>query len=175
MKPIKITDAAAVTAALLAVNGKATAHTYTHAHQLAKIAEEAEAELEALSIPKKHRAGARYTAQSGSRLANAYKHGAITTCVTLLRNSAGWRVEKISQATLYPGQSPQPILVLTAPQDAIAVANFRRCYAVSSTFADDRAAYAADRAAYAADLARITKPDLQRIDTGDGAENLLQD
>ena len=131
MKPIKITDTAAIDAALAEVNGKATAHTYTHAHQVAAIAEEAEAELEALSIPKKDRAGARYTAQSGSRLANAYKHGAITTGVTLTRNSTGWRVEKISQVTLYPGQSPQPILILTAPQDAIAISNLRKCYSVT--------------------------------------------
>ena len=128
MKSIKITDTAAITAALAEVNGKATAHTYTHAHQVAAIAEEAEAELEALSIPKKHRAGARYAAQSGSRLANAYKHGAITTGVTLTRNSTGWRVEKISQVTLYPGQSPRPILAISAAQDAIAVSHFRMRY-----------------------------------------------
>jgi hypothetical protein len=128
MKPIKITDTAAITAALLAVNGKATAHTYTHAHQVAKIAEEAEAELEALSIPKKHRAGARYTAQSGSRLANAYKHVALTTCVTLTRNSTSWTVASVSQITLYPGRSPRPILILTAAQDAIAVNHFRLRY-----------------------------------------------
>ena len=132
MKSIKITDTAAIDAALLAVNGKATAHTYTHAHQVAKIADEAEAELEALGIPKKHRAGARYTAQSGSRLANAYKHGAISTCVTLTRNSTSWTVASVSQITLYPGQSPQPIFILTAAQDAIAVANFRRKYSVQS-------------------------------------------
>jgi hypothetical protein len=132
MKSIKITDTAAITAALAEVNGKATAHTYTHAHQVAKIAEEAEAELEAFGIPKKYRAGARYAAQSGSRLANAYKHGAITTGVTLTRNSTGWTVASVSQITLYPGQSPQPILILTTAQDAIAVANFRSKYSVQS-------------------------------------------
>jgi hypothetical protein len=129
---MKITDTAAITAALAEVNGKATAHTYTHAHQVAKIAEEAEAELEALGIPKKHRAGARYAAQSGSQLPKAYKHGAITTGVTLTRNSTGWTVASVSQITLYPGQSPQPILILTAAQDAIAVANFRSKYSVQS-------------------------------------------
>lgn len=131
MKTIKITDAAAVTAALAEVNGKANAHTYTTAWEINALTERAEAELEALSIPKKHRAGARYAAQSGSRLANAYKHGAITTGVTLTRNTEGWRLENVSQIKLYPGQSPRPILVLTAAQDAIAVAHFRRSYAVS--------------------------------------------
>lgn len=130
MKSIKITDTAAITAALAEVNGKANAHTYTHAHQLAGIAAEAEAELEALGIPKKHRAGARYAAQSGSRLPNAYKHGAITTVVTISRNNSGWKVEKISQATLYPNCTPRELLLLTPAQDAIAISNLRKCYSV---------------------------------------------
>lgn len=132
MKSIKITDTAAITAALDEVNGKATAHTFTTAWEINACAEDAESKLYLLGIPKKDRAGAQYVVQSGSRLPNAYKHGAITTVVTLSRNNSGWKVEKISQATLYPNCTPRKLLLLTPVQDAIAISNLRKCYSVQS-------------------------------------------
>ena len=133
--PIKITlddnmENAAIVAALKAANGKATAHTYTRAVDIAALARTAEAKLEALGIPKAMRAGAAMMATSGSKLPNAYKYAAQATIVRLIRKGAGWYLESAGATDLHPGSTPAERLRLTPNQDAKAIAVLRTQYAL---------------------------------------------
>jgi len=119
--PETIKNTAAITAALAKINGKADAHTYTWSGSVTRLAREAEAELEAAKLPKKHRAGASYVSESGSKLPAAYKREAITTVVTLHRGSADWYLVDVRRAGLWPGRTPSSSLVLTDKQDALAI------------------------------------------------------
>ena len=122
----------AIAALLLTVNGKAETHTYTHYHQVERIALEAEERLNVLGITKKERAGAVFVAQSGSELPSAYKYAAQTTRLTLTRRASGWYLSQAARADLYARTKPARNLVLTAAQDAAAVAAFRRAYSVAA-------------------------------------------
>jgi hypothetical protein len=130
MKPIKITDDIKIDAALAAINCRAASHTFTDAAQLAKIAEEAEALLEDLGIPKKDRAGAAFFAQSGSRLPTSYKYSVIVTIVQLSRKSNGWYLTDVRTAKRHLNSTPGRKLMLTTAQDDLAIANVRRAYLV---------------------------------------------
>jgi len=136
MKPIKITtDSAEIAAFLLAVNGRATAHTYITAAHMVECATHAEARLEALGIPKALRAGAESIQQSGDKLPNAYKYCATTTVVTLRRHSAGWYLVAAVRSDLWPRHRPMSVLRLTSEQDAHAVRVLRRRYFVQEEVA----------------------------------------
>jgi len=121
---------AAIVAALRAANGKATAHTYTHAIDIATLARTAEAKLEAFGIPKAMRAGAALIAVSGSKLPSAYKYTAQATVVRLIRKGAGWYLESAAATDLHPGRTPAERLHLTPEQDAKAIAVLRTQYAL---------------------------------------------
>ena len=121
---IKITDTAAIDAALAAANGRAGTHTYSSAFHLRYIAEAAEARLEEIGVPKTIRAGAVVTALSGDKLPNAYKYVPIRTRIVLTRRATGWFVTEIEAAQFRI--SPFERLTLTEPQDAAAVARFRK-------------------------------------------------
>jgi len=95
MKPIKITAAntEAINAALKAVNGKATIHTFTHAWEIAGLVNAADAELARIQLPKTMHVGAKYHAVSGDKVSNSYAKKAgtrIATNVRLERRSTGW-------------------------------------------------------------------------------------
>jgi hypothetical protein len=119
-----------IVSALRAINGKKDSHTYTYGHQIEKSANDAELRLEALSIPKKSRIGAEYVTQSGEELPSAYKYGASTTTVTMVRKSGGWYITDIKSSTLYPRSKPVRSLRITQEQDAIAIAAIRNGYKV---------------------------------------------
>jgi len=134
-KPIKITlddymENAAIVAALRAATGKAMAHTYTHATEIAFLARTAEARLERLGIPKAMRAGAVLVADSGTKLPKAYKYSARATVVHLIRKSTGWYLESAAATDLHPGHTPAERLRLTPDQDAKAIAVLRTQYAL---------------------------------------------
>lgn len=129
-KPLPVTAAEEITAALAEVNGRATSHTFTYASDVQHLALEAEKRLDALHIPKAARAGAVFIGESGERLPNAYKYAAQTTTVTLVRKGKGWFVRHIARSSLYSRQTPTNELLLTPEQDALAVAAFRRAYKV---------------------------------------------
>ena len=131
-KQIKIEykNSDAIEAALRAINGKKDSHTFYLSHQIDRIAAEAEEKIAALSIAKKHRAGATYVAQSGEELPSAYKYGAATTTVTIARTSGGWYITDIKSSTLYPRSKPARSLRITQEQDAIAIAAVRNEYKV---------------------------------------------
>jgi hypothetical protein len=133
MKPIKITDANinAITAALKAVNGKATAHTYQYPGDIEHLAVIAEKRLEKLGIAKAERAGATLVAVSGSALPNAYKYSAIATRVVITRRGAGWYLTEVSGASIYGGNKGETRRInLTPAQDAKAIEVLRREYGI---------------------------------------------
>jgi hypothetical protein len=140
MKPINVTKAADIEAALKAVNGRSTSHTFTTSGEIAFVADEAEKALERLNIPKSERAGAVYVAQSGEKLPSAYKYEATTTTVRLVRKSGGWYLDEVHSTTLYPRSKPHRHLRLTAEQDTIAVAALRRNYTVAQPVVEEVAA-----------------------------------
>ena len=138
MKAIKITDdnKNAIIAALAEVNGKATAHVFTGYHQIAKIRDFGETELERLSIPQSKRAGAKVVRQSGEILPMAYKSAAQSTLVHIERRSSAWYLVNVERSPLYPRSKPKRNLILTADQDGRAVEALRRNYAVARASAE---------------------------------------
>jgi hypothetical protein len=124
-------------AMLKLVNGRAITHTWVARglFSVERVAVEAEKQLHSLGVPKRERAGAKYVAQSGSRLPNAYRGTAVATTATLLRRSSHWYLVDYERFDLWPGDTPQHTLVLTADQDARAVAELRRGYAVAAVAA----------------------------------------
>jgi hypothetical protein len=129
---IKITkeNAAAIDQALKSVNGKASSHTYTRFSEIWCVADEAEKQLAELNIPKALRKGARYVSQSGETLPSAYKYAATTMTVTIERKSGGWYLSHVAPSTLYSRTKPRKSLFINPAQDAEAIANVRKAYAV---------------------------------------------
>ena len=122
---------AKIDAALADVNGRAIGHTYTHAHQILRLAIDAECMLANLGLAKGERAGATVTFQSGGQLPAAYKYVARTTTVTLLRRTSAWYLAAIRSSELYPRSTPRQFTVLTEAQDASVIARVRREYSVA--------------------------------------------
>ena len=127
---INETNRAAISAALAAANGKATAHTFNSAEDIIACAATAEAQLTALGIPKNERAGATAGASSGSKLPNAYKYSRITTRITITRGSSAWFLTEITTGETWDKKSGGTYLKVTSAQDATAVAKFRSSYSV---------------------------------------------
>jgi len=128
---INLTNMEAVRAALDAVNGRATAHTYHMSCQVADVAREAERALARLNLSKSARRGARYVSQSSGNLPKAYKYNAIGTTVTLERGASAWFLVDVTACDIRPGAAPFQRLTLTPDQDAAAVAALRKAYAVA--------------------------------------------
>ena len=137
MTPIKITEAnaAAIEAALKAVNGEAEAHAYTAFGEIEALAEAAEARLEALGLPKALRVGAQWRETSGAAVANAYAKKAFyraATIVRLQRRPSGWLMLSAYATTIGASGGGKGELILTAGQDAEAVRRLRAGYGVKA-------------------------------------------
>ena len=134
--PIRITEAnaAAIEAALKAVNGKAEAHAYTTFGEIDSLAAAAEAKLEALGLPKSsHRCGALWTETSGSAVSNSYAKkafGRAATRVRLQRRPSGWYLVGAVATTIGASGGGKGELILSAEQDAEAVRRLRAGYYV---------------------------------------------
>jgi hypothetical protein len=131
IKAINITAANAkkIEAALAAVNGRATSHTFTTYAAIEQVATILESKLDRLGIAKKYRAGASGTATSGDSVAKAYRHARNVTDIRLERRSSAWFLVAIGEATAY-AEGSLPRLALTKAQDALAVANLRDAYSI---------------------------------------------
>lgn len=120
-------DPAALEAALAAVNGRAFANTTTTADEVRSIADEAEAALAGLGLPKCHRRGAVAIHVSGKGLPNAYKYRGIATQIRLLRGARDWYLVAVERAPAYPGDDGRALKVSISPeQDAQAGDALRR-------------------------------------------------
>lgn len=138
MKIIKIIDSkrADIETVLKKVNGQAIAHTFTSFGDIVNVARRAERSLEEALIAKSRRPGAIYRATSGAGIANAHKSNQVGTHVVLERQTRGWALVDVSQATLY-SRAIGDQLTLTQSQADEAVVNFRKRFAVApaATFA----------------------------------------
>lgn len=134
-KQIKICEknTAAIEAALAAVNGRATAHTFVQYREIERLAERAE--LETLRYLSKGEApGATFTAVSGSETAKSYTYRRTATSVELLRRAGDWYLAAVCDSTIFAAGGFSK-LVLTAAQDAQAIARFRKRYNVATATA----------------------------------------
>ena len=129
MKPILLSDAAAIDAALALVNGRASSHAATSGTCL-RFAERAEHELASLDLPLGQRVGAILIADSGLRLPSSYKYAVNRTRVTLVRRRDGWALtcatKYLDRATAHPAFQ----LGLTPTQADIARTRFAQRFAV---------------------------------------------
>lgn len=131
-KTIAITpaNAAAIEAALAAVNGRASAHAFTSFEEVADLAASAEEAIADLNIPKTARAGAVWYQTSGAAVANAYKGTRQGTSVKLVRRTSGWHLEAAASATLYKEGGGAGRLHLTPTQRNEAVRRFEAGFSV---------------------------------------------
>lgn len=133
MKAIKITasNAAAIHAALKAVNGTAIQHAYTEFYELNSLALQAEAKL-AQFLNVKDRAGAAWTETSGAKVDKSYKNPRTATRVRLERKSGGWYLVGATKVTINEAGGGAGILTLTKAQDEAARAKFATQYSVAA-------------------------------------------
>lgn len=115
--------------ALRRVNGAAEAHTYTEYHEIARIADWAEDELESLGLPKNMRSGAAAWSRSGAKLPNSYKHQRIVTYVRLMRGVSDWYMVDAYAGSAY-SEAGRTTLYLNRAQDQRAVEEMRKRYIV---------------------------------------------
>lgn len=118
MKQIKIdsANAAAIKAALAAVNGNATAHAYTEFSEIEAVAKLAQKRIEALGIAKARQAGAQFEIASGEAVPSAYKYTRSGTRVCLLRRAGGWYLTDVARADVYKEGGGRGTLRLTQAQ-----------------------------------------------------------
>lgn len=112
-----------IEAALRAVNGSATAHTYASAFAIANIALRAESELARSLVNRSNAAGAKYISVSGIDVARSYKRPRAATRVTLLRGSTAWYLVGVESVQIWQ-QGGRSRLVLTREQADRAAAIF---------------------------------------------------
>lgn len=121
MKAIKINieNAAAITAALKAVNGKAEAHAYTSYYEIVELTANADAELARIGLPRSMHTGAEYRALSGEKVSGTYAKKARTraaTRVCLERRSTGWFLTSIQAAEVWQEGGNQRLVITTEQQ-----------------------------------------------------------
>jgi len=125
---ISTQNTAALEAALINGNGRATAHTFNFPSDLIYCALLAEAQLDKLALKKASRIGAIATANSGKSVANAYKYSRITSTATLVRGSSAWFLIDLLTSESFDRTAGAVYVSLTASQDAEVTATFRSQY-----------------------------------------------
>ena len=132
MKAIKIiaANAAELTAALKAANGRSTEHTLTDGEFILTIAAQFEDKLHQLIGNKKLAKGAQAVWVSGVQLPNAYKYKRTVTRLVLERRSTHWWLINATSEQAYKDAGPE-YLTLTPEQDAAAIAVLRRQYRIA--------------------------------------------
>ena len=108
---INIKNPSKIYPALEKVNGRATSFTIRKAETVLRVAERAEAQLNALPKPDRVGAVAFYTPAGPT--ANSYKWGAASTQITLERFPTGWFLIGVERAEVYPKQ-PERLTVVSA-------------------------------------------------------------
>jgi hypothetical protein len=96
---------AAVQATLDDINGRATSFTVCHANKVYELSCRAEAYLNNLEVPVADRGGAKLTYRPAGPSANSYKHGVVSTEITLRRKSGSepiWFLDAVKRGVVYP-------------------------------------------------------------------------
>jgi hypothetical protein len=129
MKALKIelSNKSAIESELHAINGRATAHSYTSFNEIEAIAKRFEGKVYDLLCSKKEMVGAIVRSESGSSVAKKYKGSRVSTIVTIERKSTGWYLTDVKSGQLWT-DGGRDVLTLTAQQDARAVEQFRKSY-----------------------------------------------
>ena len=122
-----VRDDTKINDALAAVNGKAIEHTYSYVSQIAALAIDAEARLEALRLPKKYRQGAQLEAVSGSPVPSKYKFNRVGTRIVLERGATDWFLVSVKRDVIH-ATGGYNILRLTEKQDEAVVELVRQSY-----------------------------------------------
>ena len=129
---IKITDsnAAKIQAALDAVNGRASEHTYCVYGDIARLVTEAETRRTDLRLSKREAKGMRLRCVSGARVATSYNWKRKATWVELTYCATGWCLTEIHLFDVYyTGGFIRT--VLPPAVEAVALEQFRSTYAVA--------------------------------------------
>lgn len=129
MKPILLTNTAAVTARLAEVNGRASSHTATPS-DLLRDADRLERLLEAFVLRKKERVGAVAIVESGARTPAAYKYHVTRNRCTLVRVRSGWALTFVGKVVAWGSSQPRESLALTQQQADFAKERFAARFAV---------------------------------------------
>ena len=126
---LNVNNTEKIEAALHAVNGMATAHTYNTQLDILDVCSVVGAKLEGWVGGRKNWRGARVVAISGERVARAYKYGRRATRVTLEFCTTGWLMTDAQAVNIYQhGGSVE--IHLTRAQDNLAVCRLRDQYSI---------------------------------------------
>ena len=123
IQPWNYNIAARINAALEAVNGRATQHTFRGNSDLAEVARMAETALDKIGLPKGERKAAVATMVSGDKLPSAYKwsRNVVRTSVTIERGPRDWFLVAVERSE--GGDPPgQPTVTISADQRVAAMA-----------------------------------------------------
>jgi len=123
---------------LKVVNGRASEHTYNYYTQIKTLVVEAEERLSAL-VPKKCFAGAKFYAESGDKVPNAYKYARKSTVIYFERGAKDWFILQIKSDQVYKDGGSK-ILSLTSEQDIKAVEMLRHNYRIQTVILSQQAA-----------------------------------
>lgn len=134
MSALKITaeNTQAIESALKAANGKASAHAFTSFDDVLCVSEQAEKSLEKLGVPASKRAGAKFYALSGEKVANSYDYRRAGTALNLIRKTAGWYLVSAKSVQLFSNQGGKRSLSVTAAQDEHIIKHTRSQYSVQA-------------------------------------------
>jgi hypothetical protein len=154
-KARRAVDSIAIELVLEAANGKATAHAVTGTHELAALAERAEKHLQANGVRKDLRPGSKVHYRPAGPNAGAYKYTAITTFVTLERNTAGWLLAVAERDAVYPKQAEYFLVTITDAAMQCAVEKTLAAFGRTSEGWDKSCKASADKAIEDAAIAAI--------------------
>ena len=129
---INETNREAITAALAAANGKATAHTFVNASEIISAARDAESQLDSLGLKKGDRAAVIAHSLSGGSVTNAYKYARTITRVSLVRGGADWFLTDAKSFETFSRSAGETRITLTSAQAAAVVAKFSAQFSVNS-------------------------------------------
>lgn len=122
-----------IAAALMDVNGNASAHTYTKPADIDEVVGNAEHALKFSKLPKTYQVGAKFTSTSGERTANSYKYSRQATEVVICKGSGGkWFLVGVNATTINVNGGNQKLL-LSANQDEKCIEQLRKHYSVLKT------------------------------------------
>lgn len=129
-KDIMLDDASTIEDLLKKANGKATTHAITDADEIESIARRVEQMLDDTGISQKARVGTRVSyipGGPGKSYAKLGRH-VITTHITLVRRTGGWRLVSAARAEIYADKKRTLDVVVTPEAAAdiqrIAMADF---------------------------------------------------
>lgn len=129
-KNIMLDDASKIEELLKKANGRAAAHSITHAAEIESIARHVERMLDRTGISQKLRVGTRvsYLPEGPGRTYAKSGRYVITTHITLVRRTGGWRLVSAARVEIYADKKRRLDIVVTPETAAeiqrIALADF---------------------------------------------------